>query len=105
MKKIKGSTVCIAVMYIGWIVYIIAQVLLYWQFKVFLPMEITYGTAALFIVETVSLARLKMAKEGENVKPKKTNTILSKLGITDMPDLEDEVQEQVKKNQEEKPEC
>ncbi|MEG2533683.1 MAG: hypothetical protein RSB04_11790, partial [Gordonibacter sp.] len=68
----------------------------------FLPAEVTYGTAALFIVETVSLARLKLAKEGAAIPAKKTNPILAKIGLVDLPDFEDETQtESVKHAQKE----
>ncbi|MEG2533550.1 MAG: hypothetical protein RSB04_11120, partial [Gordonibacter sp.] len=58
----------------------------------FLPAEVTYGTAALFIVETVSLARLKLAKEGALIPTKRANPILAKIGLADLPDFEDEAQ-------------
>ena len=96
---ISGSTVCIAVMYIGWVGYVAAQAICYWKLHTFLPMEITYGTAALFLVETVSLVRLKMAKEGLPIKNKIANPILQKIGIQSLPDFEEEVQEEVAKNQ------
>ena len=89
----KGSTVIIAFMYATWCGYLALQV---WCKSVtgsYLPAEVTYGTAALFIAETVSLARLKMAKEGTQVRPKKPNSFLSKVGVPGIEDFEDEVQQ------------
>ena len=96
----KGSTVIIAFMYATWVGYIAAQVWVHQTCSyvspsgtytsVWLPSEVTYGTAALFIAETVSLARLKMAKEGYDVKPKKQNTFLSKLGLTGLEDFDED---------------
>ena len=65
--KPKGSTVCIAAMFFGWIAYVIAQGVFYAHFMTWLPMEITWGTAALFLGECVSLARLKLAKERQPI--------------------------------------
>lgn len=93
--KIKGSSVIIAAMYITWIAFIAAQVWIRITTQSWLPAEMTYGTASLFIVETVSLARLKMAKEGGNPGPKKSNTFLSRLGA-DVPDFEEEAQKAAK---------
>lgn len=90
--KPKGSTVCIIVMFVGWTTYVIAQGWFYIQAHTFLPIEITWGTVGLFLVETVSLARLKMAKEGLPIKNKIVNPMLKKLGV-ELPDFEEEVQE------------
>lgn len=90
--KIKGSSICIAVMFIGWIWYISMQILCYWKLHTWLPESITWGTIGLFLVETVSLARLKLAKEGEPIKNKIVNPMLKKLGV-ELPDFEEEVQE------------
>ena len=92
MKKPKGSTVIIALMYVTWTAYILLQAWCKLAIGAFLPPEVTYGTAALFIVETVSLARLKLAKEGNTLPQKKPTAFLSKLGISDVPDFEEEAQ-------------
>ena len=92
IKNIKGSTIIIALMYLTWIAYIYAQVKIYMITCEWLPAEVTLATAGLFIVETVSLARLKMAKEGSPVGEKKNNPFLEQVGLSDMPDFEDEVQ-------------
>ena len=67
MKKLKGSTVIIACMYLTWSAYVAFQAWCKQAIDAFLPAEVTFGTAALFIVETVSLARLKLAKEGNTM--------------------------------------
>lgn len=94
---IKGSTVCIIAMYVGWIGYVLAQGICYWRLHTFLPVEVTWGTVGLFLVETVSLARLRMAKEGMPIKDKIANPILKKLGV-ELPDFEDEAQEAAAKH-------
>lgn len=99
--KPKGSTVCIAVMFIGWTAYVIAQGWYYAHFTAWLPMEITWGTIGLFLVETVSLARLKMAKEGQPIKDKIVNPMLKKLGV-ELPDFEAEVQLEAAKQEKER---
>lgn len=90
--RIKGSTIIIVFMYITWVAYIIGTVYVKLITGVFLPAEITYGTAALFIAEAVSLARLKMAKEGTLVPTQKTNSFLARMGLTGIPDFEEDVQ-------------
>lgn len=91
--KLKGSTVCIIAMYAGWIVYIIAQIVCYAAMQVFLPFEITVGTAAVFVVETIELARLKMAKEGVVVKNRTVNAFIEQLGLKDLPSFDLEIEE------------
>ena len=93
MAKPKGSTIIITFMYITWVIYIVALVAIHIITGEWLPSEVTLATAGLFIVETVSLARLKMAKEGVRVPKKKGNPFLEQAGLGDMPDFEDEVQE------------
>ena len=90
--KPKGSTVCIAAMFFGWIAYVIAQGVFYAHFMTWLPMEITWGTAAVFLGECVSIARLKLAKERQPITDKKENPMLTKIGVNNLPDFEDEVQ-------------
>ena len=95
IKNIKGSTIIITFMYLTWIAYIVESVKVYTLVGEWLPTEITVATAGLFIVETVSLARLKMAKEGTDVGEKKSNPFLEQIGLSDMPDFEEEVQEEL----------
>lgn len=87
----KGSTVIIVFMYATWCAYIAVQIWCKTAVNAYLPAEVTYGTAALFIVETVSLARLKMAKEGAEIPARKLNAFASKLGISGLEDFEEEV--------------
>lgn len=82
LRAPKGSTVIIAFMYATWIGYLAFQVHVKTKTGAWLPSEVTYGTAALFIVETVSLARLKMAKEGTTLDKKQANAFASKLGLS-----------------------
>ena len=92
-KKIKGSTVIITFMYLTWVIYIIALVCIHLITDEWLPTEATLCTAGLFIAETVSLARLKMAKEGVKLQEKNDNTFLEQAGVGNIPDFEEEVQE------------
>ena len=82
MKKPKGSTVIICFMYLTWIAYLGFQVWCKIHTFSWLPSEVTYGTAALFIVETVSLARLKLAKEGAVLNERQANSFMSHLGVS-----------------------
>lgn len=59
------------------------------------------GTAALFIVETVSLARLKMVKEGSIVPQKKTNPFLEQLGLPYTSEFEEDIEEINRQKEEE----
>lgn len=87
----KGSTVIIAFMYATWVGYLALQVWCKHFTGAYLPAEVTYGTAALFIAETVSLARLKMAKEGQPIGQRKANAFLGKMGVA-VDDFEEEAQ-------------
>lgn len=99
---IKGSTIIISMMYITWVAYLALQIYCYETLYTFLPSEITFGTAALFIVETVSLARLKMAKEGTDVTAvSSSNSFLQKLGLGSIENFEDEVIQEVAKHKRE----
>ena len=82
MKPPKGSTVIIVFMYATWILYLGFQLYVRTRCGAWLPSEVTYGTAALFIVETVSLARLKMAKEGTTLDKRQGNAFAAKLGLS-----------------------
>ena len=59
------------------------------------------GTAALFIVETVSLARLKMAKEGTIVPHKRTNPFFEQLGLPYTSEFEEDIEEINRQKEEE----
>lgn len=87
----KSSTVIIAFMYATWVGYLALQVWCKHFTGAYLPAEVTYGTAALFIAETVSLARLKMAKEGQPIGQRKANAFLGKMGVA-VDDFEEEAQ-------------
>jgi hypothetical protein len=100
--RVKGSTVIIVFMYVTWIGYLWLQLWARKNIGAFLPSEVTLGTAALFIVETVSLARLKMAKEGDKVGAKPNNTFLQRIGLNNLVDFEEETQTAQLKAQREK---
>lgn len=99
MTKPKGSTIIIVFMYATWIIYLLFQLYVRTRCGAWLPSEVTYGTAALFIVETVSLARLKLAKEGNVLPEKQTNTFASKLGLANIESFESDAQKISKENQ------
>lgn len=96
--KPKGSTVIISFMYATWILYLAFQAWCKSVLNSFPPSEVTFCTAALFIAETVSLARLKLAKEGNRLPAKKQNPFLAKIGLGDVPDFEEEAQEESAKH-------
>lgn len=100
-RRIKGSSVIISFMYFGVLWYVGAQMFCFWRLGVFLPPEVTYGFFAAFIVETISLARLKMTKEGDVLKPKAVNAFIERLGIGNIETFEDDAQEMSRKNREE----
>lgn len=100
LPKPKGSTVIIVFMYLTWICYLMFQVHVRMSCGAWLPSEVTYGTAALFIVETVSLARLKMAKEGTVLNKRTTNAFASRLGLSStLETFEEDAQEASKDNE------
>lgn len=90
--KPKGSTVIICFMYATWVSYLAFQAWCKLALNSFPPAEVTYCTAALFIAETVSLARLKLAKEGNQLTQKNKNPFFAKIGLADVPDFEEEAQ-------------
>lgn len=99
-KGVKGSSIVITAMYVLWIWYIVAQVWTYANYGSWLPAEMTYATAACFIVETVALARIRMAKEGYVLPRKKANQFLQRIGIAEEDELEELAQEISETNKE-----
>lgn len=100
--RVRSSTVIIAVMYVTVIGYIAFQAWFYVNHLTFLPMEVTGLVGATFVAETVSLARLRMAKEqGRPMPAKARDPYLSSIGA-DVPDFEDEVQQVLSDQKEEK---
>lgn len=99
-KGVKGSSIVITAMYVLWIWYIVAQVWTYANCGSWLPAEMTYATAACFIVETVALARIRMAKEGYVLPKKKANQFLQRIGIAEEDELEELAQEISETNKE-----
>lgn len=105
MAKPKGSTVIITFMYVTWVAYLVAMVAVYNIVGEWFPQEVTFATAALFIAETVSLARLKMAKEGTNIGKKKNNQMLEQIGIYNDSEFEEMAQKINKENYGEQDSC
>lgn len=99
---IKGSSAVITAMYVLWIWYIVAQIWTYANYGSWLPSEMTHATAACFIVETVALARIRMAKEGYVLPKKKVNQFLQRIGISEEDELEELAQEISETNKEAK---
>lgn len=99
-RGIKGSSVIIFAMYALWIGYICAQVLTYANYHSWIPSEMTYATAACFIVETVALARIRLAKEGYILPKRKQNQFLQRLGVAEEAELEEVAQEISEQNKE-----
>ena len=82
--------------------YVALQIWFYDRYMTFLPVELTGFFAAVFVAETVSLARLRMAKEqGRPMPAKAHDPYLSSIGA-DVPDFEDEVQQVLSDQKEEK---
>lgn len=99
--KLKGSDVCLLVMYAGWIAYVVFAAFTFWKTGAWFPIEMTIGTVLLFLYETFALYRLKIAKEGvrdeRNVLGKEHDRVKSwvsnRVGVDGLPDLEDEIKE------------
>lgn len=101
-KSGRGSTAIICVMYVSTVVYVIAQAWYYKNFYAWFPTEVTALIGAVFVAETVSLARLRMAKEqGRAMPAKQSDPFLSRIGA-DVPDFEEEVQRQLAQDQQPK---
>lgn len=99
-KKISGFTVCVLIMFLSTIWYILYQSWFYDHYETFLPMELTYGFFAVYCFETVSLARLSIAKNKGKLPEKAGNPALEMLGLYSAPDFEPDVQEIQKENEE-----
>lgn len=100
--KLKGSDVCLLVMYAGWIAYVVFAAFTFWKTGAWFPIEMTIGTVLLFLYETFALYRLKLAKEGvkdtRNVLGKAHDTVKGwvspRMGVDCVPDLDDEINEE-----------
>lgn len=90
---IKGSTIIILLMFLAVVVYIAVDIWCYKNFHSWIPYDASAIVGACFVAETVSLAKLKMAKEegrrGDYSK-KGTNSWMSKLGVSQIPDFSEE---------------
>lgn len=95
---IKGSTVCLATMYVSCILYVALSIAVFACYGTWLPDMLTLCFFAVFAVETVALSRLKMAKEGQLTKDafervRGPNSLFSRAGMPNMPDFDAETEE------------
>lgn len=81
-KGPKGSTIIISVMFVATVAYVALNTWLLLRIGFCLPSDVTYLVGAVFVSETVSLARLKMSKEqGKSTPQPQQNKELQNLGI------------------------
>lgn len=103
-KRLKGSDVCLVVMFAGWVWYVEHMSWLFIKTGSWPPLEFTACSALLFLFETWALYKLKIAKEGGkttrdalNRTEHETSTVKewigSKLGLSGMPTLDVEIDE------------
>ena len=93
-EPIKGSTVIISVMFATICAYIALDVWCYKTLHSWIPYDGSALVGACFVVETVNLAKLKMAKEDgrrPNYSSKdSSNGFTTKLGLSNLPDFSEE---------------
>lgn len=90
---IKGSTVIITVMFLAVIAYVAVDIWCYQNLHSWIPYDASAIVGACFIAETVSLAKLKMAKEDNrkaDYSKKSPNSFMTKLGVTNLNDFSEE---------------
>lgn len=92
-KGIKGSTVIILFMFLAVIAYVTVDIWCYKNLYSWIPYDASAIVAACFVAETVSLAKLKMAKEDgrkADYSKKMTDPFSNQLGIGGLEDFSDE---------------
>lgn len=92
-KKPKGSTIIILFMFLAVIAYVVVDIWCYKNLHSWIPYDASAIVAACFVAETVSLAKLKMAKEDgrkADYSKKATDSFMSKLGVTSLQDFSEE---------------
>lgn len=92
-KGLKGSTVIITFMFLAVIAYVGVDIWCYQNLHSWIPYDASAIVGACFVAETVSLAKLKMAKEENrraDYSKKGTNSFMSKLGVTSLTDFSEE---------------
>lgn len=89
--RVRASTVIIAVMYASVVLYVAFNAWYYERTFTFLPDSLTAMVGAVFVGETVSLAKLRMAKEqgGQSSGQAHTNNYLEQLGVYDLETFDD----------------
>lgn len=100
-EGIKGSTVIISVMFVSVVAYVAADIWVYSQFHSWIPYDASAIVGACFVAETVTLAKIKMAKEDgrrADYSKRTGNSFLTKLGVADLPDFTDEAVTAQKEN-------
>lgn len=89
----KGSTIIILFMFLAVIAYVAVDIWCYKNLHSWIPYDASAIVAACFVAETVSLAKLKMAKEDgrkADYSKKTTNSFMTKLGVSNLQDFSDE---------------
>lgn len=92
-KGPKGSTVIILMMFLAVIGYVAVDIWCYKNYHSWIPYDASAIVGACFVAETVSLAKLKMAKEDgrkADYSKKATNSFMSRIGVTSLQDFSDE---------------
>lgn len=92
-KGVKGSTVIIFFMFLAVIAYVAVDIWCYKNLYSWVPYDASAIVGACFVAETVSLAKLKMAKEDgrkADYSKKMTDPFSSKLGIDGLEDFSEE---------------
>lgn len=92
-KGPKGSTVIILMMFLAVIGYVAVDIWCYKNYHSWIPYDASAIVGACFVAETVSLAKLKMAKEDgrkADYSKKATNSFMTKLGVSNLQDFSDE---------------
>lgn len=95
-RRIKGSTVIIAAMFAAVIAYVATDIWCYATYRSWIPYDASAIVGACFVAETVSLAKLKMAKERGQVgdySRKTSNSFMQRLGVTSLTDFSEEAVE------------
>ncbi len=92
-RGVRGSTVIITVMFASVVAYVAVDIWCYSQYKSWIPYDTSAIVGACFVAETVTLAKIKMAKEDgrkADYSKRSGNSFLTKVGVTDMPDFTEE---------------
>lgn len=92
-EPVKGSTIIIALMFAAVVAYVAVDIWVYANYHSWIPYDASAIVGACFVAETVSLAKLKMAKESgraADYSKKASNSFMTKLGVTSLQDFTEE---------------